>query len=229
MIHRHLPGTTRTDDGDPPDLLALARLLQVELPLLAAIDGLLLLAGSMAALALVALGLAGPVVAAVVLGPAWLVATAACLGALAGDPPGIRDLPRLLQRYVRIGGATALPLGLVASALVGTLGLMAAGPGRGWMAIPIALDVLALVVLGFGGVHVFMLAAMTDLGPRACWLAAVSLAGRNLVPSGGVLALMVRLALSVAAWGPWLASLLIGPACLLATATARRTTLGGGR
>lgn len=192
------------------------------LPLLAALDLLLVLAGSVAAFSLLTLGAAGPLLAAILLGPVWIGGTAACGRLLAGETPGARALLGEIRRHGRAGIALALPFGVVASLLLGTLAIGAGAEGPDWLLAPVAVDALVLVLLATGGTMVFTLAVETDLGGRARWLVALGLAGRNPMPCGGVLAAAVLLAISAANWGPFLASLLAGPGCLLTTAVARR-------
>ena len=231
MLSRdRLPATGQTlaarSDARPPtngdvDLVRLGRIVRSAVPVIAAIDLLLGLAGALVVAATLSVVLLAPLVAALLLGPVWLGATATCDRFLAGDQPGIRDLGAEIRRRAGTGVGLALGPAIVATLLLGTAGLHTATDGQRWLLIPIAIDAVVLTVLVFGCIAAFPLAIATDLRGRERWVAAIALAGQHLTASLGIAAIVVLLAVSVRLLGPFIALVVAGPLCLLVTATAR--------
>jgi hypothetical protein len=218
---------TATTEGDV-DLVRIGRLIWSELPLLVGINLAMTLAGTVVAVTLVTIAPLGPIVAALLLGPIWLGSTAICLRLDNRESPGWRDLIREIIARAGTGIRLALVPAVVASMLIGSIALMTADDGRRWMLAPIAADALVLIILLFGCLTVFPLAIVGDLGGRDRWLLSISLAGRHLVVSVGIVALAVLIALSLRVVGPFLAIILAGPYCLLVSVTARQTLLAPG-
>lgn len=216
-----MPGSPTRADRGSLDLVCLARLAWTELPVLALVDLLVTFAAAVVAVTALAAAPLAPLTAALLLGPVWLGATAACLRMGEGEAVGFGDLLRELRDRAKTGMSLALAPAAVGTLLLGSVGLMTAGDGRRWMLAPVAVDALVLIVLAFGGLAVFPLAVLTDLRGSDRWLAAIALAGRHLVASAGLLALSVLLALSARVAGPFLVLAMAGPACLLTAATVR--------
>src|SRR3712207_900521 len=87
--------------GDSTYLLGLALVIRSQVPLLATVGLLVALAGAVVAATTVSVAVLAPVVAAVLLGPVWLGATATCYRLLEGEAPGIRDLWAETRRRAR--------------------------------------------------------------------------------------------------------------------------------
>ena len=213
---------TRRPNGGGLDLVRLGRIAWSEVPLLAVIDLLLALAGAVVAVATLSVVMLAPVVAALLLGPVWIGATASCDRLLTGDALGIRDLCSEIRRHARTGAGLALAPATVATLLLGSIGIHTRTDGQRWLLLPIAVDAAVLSVLAFGCIAVFPLAVATELRGRERWFAAIALAGQNLTASFGVAAIVILLALSARQIGPFIALMMAGPLCLLVTAIARR-------
>lgn len=202
------------------------KLIWSELPLMMVISLLVTLASAVIAVLVVTVAVAAPLVSAVLIGPLWLGAVAICAHMLAGDAVGIRDLGAAIRHHARTGIELAMLPAIVATLLIGSVGILTANDDQRWLLLPIAVDAIALVVLVLGCITVFPLAAMTDLRGRARWLAALALAGRNLAAILGIAALVILLALSIRSVGPILILIAGGPLALLCAATTRRATDG---
>lgn len=213
---------SRRDPTDELDLLALARTVRDEVPLMMAISLATTLA--CAATAIVALTVApiAPFVAALTLGPVWIGAVAASIDAVDGNPTGLRGLLSAVRRHARTGIALTSVPAVVASALLGSLAISNARPDQRWLLAPIALDAILLAVVALGCVTIFPLALVSRLRGRDRWLAALALAGRDLTTTLGIVALIVLMALSTRLVGPSPALLLAGPLAMLSTLTVRR-------
>lgn len=216
---------SESDRRSPPpdrfDAARLARLVWSELPLLAVVDLLAGLAAAVVAVTALSVAPLAPVVAAVLLGPVWIGAVACCDRLVAGDPCGIRDLLREIRCRARTGIALAIVPAAAAALLLGSIRILTVRDGQRWMLAPIAVDATVLIVLACGCLTVFPLAVATELRGRERWFAAIGLAGQNLTASLGIVALAILLLLSVRFIGPFLAFSMVGPFCLLITATAR--------
>lgn len=211
----------RIDPVSSLDLGQIGRTLVAEIPLLAMINLLVGLATAVVAVAFLTVPLLAPVVAAGVLGPVWLGATATCARLLAGDPRGPWHLFGAIWRHGRTGIGLALLPAAVATLLLGSLGILAARPEQRWLLVPIAVDVAALTVIGLGGIAVFPLAVMTESRGRQRWLIALALAGRGPVTTAGITAIVVLLILAARHVTPFLALVMMAPLCLLMTAVSR--------
>jgi hypothetical protein len=197
------------------------RLVWTELPVLMLISLLATLAATVTMGVAVAVAALAPLVAAVLLGPAWIGSTTICARLLAGDAVGARSLVSAIWRRWRTGMGLSMPPAIVAMVLIGTASIRSGHEDQAWLLLPLGVDALILILLLLGGVMVFPLSVMTGLRGRDCWLAALALVGRNLVSTLGVAALVVLLALSVRYLGPILLLIAAGPLVLLCTAVTR--------
>jgi len=215
-------GETRRD----LDLILLGRLIWSELPLMAVINLMVVLSGTLVLATAIAFAPIAPLVGAILLGPVWVGATVGCSRLLAGDASGIGDLCRDIRQHALTGIRLALVPAVVVAVLMGSLAVESASDGQDWLLLPIAVDVMVLILLLFGSITAFTLAVATELHGRERWLAALVLAGRNLTVCLGIGALVVLLLLSVTIAGPFLALIAAGPLCLMTTA-ATRTFIDG--
>lgn len=225
-VGRGSPGHQRTPEpaaaADALDLPAIGRLVWSELPILAVIDLLFTLGVAVVAVVAMTVAALAPVVAAVLIGPVWLGGTAICNRTLDGDGVALRDVPVEVGRRAVTGMRIALVPGVVATLLIGSVTIQAAGGGsRTWMMLPIAVDSLVLTVVAFGCLMAFPLAVLSDLSGVGRWRTALVLAGRYPLMSAGLLAFGVLLLVSIRLVGPVVLLAAAGPFCLLVTATAR--------
>jgi hypothetical protein len=205
----------------PLDLMQVGRLVWTELPVLMLISLLATLAATVTMGVALAVAALAPLVAAVLLGPAWIGSTTVCVQLLAGDAAGARGLVLAIRKRWRTGTGLSMPPAIVAVILIGTASIRGSHEGQAWLLLPLGVDALALILLLLGGVMVFPLSVMTGLRGRDCWLAALALVGRNVVSTLGIAAFFVLLALSVRYLGPILLLIAAGPLALLCTAVTR--------
>jgi hypothetical protein len=217
----------RTPNPEPrkptfsPDFERIGRLIWRELPVMMLINLLVTLAAGLIAVTVVSLAIVAPLLAAVLLGPVWIGAIAVAERMLAGDAVGMRDLLAAIRRHARTGiGLAAVPA-IVATLLAGSIGILAAHEEQRWLLAPIAVDATVLCVLLLGCVTAFPLAVIGEARGMTRWIAALALAGHQLVAVLGVAALLVLLAFSVQLIGPWLVMLAAGPLALLCVAVTR--------
>jgi hypothetical protein len=208
------------------DLMHLGRVIWADLPLLMVINLLATLAGTVVMGVALAVAVLGPVVAALLMGPVWIGAIAISRCILGGEAAGVRDLALLMRRYARTGIGLAMLPATVAAILIASAGIRSANPDDRWLMLPIIIDALVLVVLSLGAILAFPLAIMTGVRGRDCWVAALALAGRNLLATLGVAALIVLLALSARFLGPMLLLIAAGPLAVLCTATTHGALQG---
>jgi hypothetical protein len=207
--------------ADRLNLAQIARLIWAEFPLMMAMNLLVTLAVSITGLFFVALIPLGPLTAALLLGPTWLGLTATCHEILEGDTPGWLELIHSVRASARRGIRLAFLPAAVATVLVLTIGLHTANQDQAWLIAPIALQAFVLTILAIGLVPLYPLAILRAGSDRDLWVSALALAGRNLIPVLGIIALLVLLALSIRMVGPLLALLFAGPIALLSTAMVR--------
>lgn len=208
-----------TDHGI--DLAQFGHIVWAELPLLMAVNLLMTLAGTVVMGAALAVAALAPIVAAVLMAPIWIGAIAVSCRILGGEAAGVRDLASLIHRHARTGIALAMLPAVVAALLIASAGILDANRDERWLMLPIAVDALVLVVLSLGAILAFPLSFMTGLRGRDCWVAALALAGRNLVATLGIAALIVLLALSARYLGPMLMLVAAGPLAALCSAVTR--------
>ena len=182
--------------GDGFVLRHLAATIWSELPLLLAID-LALLAGALPPLLLVASGLAplAPLAAALTLAPLWMAAVAAADRLLAGEAVPVRSFAGLVLRFGRSGSAAALVPALPLTALLGTLAILGADPGRRWLLVPLFVDASATVLALLGALAAFPLIVRTGLRGRPLWVRALA------AVAGSPLRTAATVAVVVLAWG----------------------------
>lgn len=203
------------------DLRYVGLVLWRELPLVLTLGLLATLAGGLTAIVAVAFSPLAPLAAAVTIGPIWMAMVAVAADLLDGRAVNVRQLAATLRRWAPTGIATAMVPAAVATLLLGSLGVLSAHPEQRWLLAPVALDATVLAVLALGAFGVFPLALVDRRSTRRRWITALGLAGRDLVTTLGLAALVVLLALSTQLVGPLVVALMAGPLAVLSTATTR--------
>jgi len=223
------PRTSDQRSAGPLDIELIGRLIRSELPVMMVINLLVTLAVALIAMTVVSMAVVAPTVAALLLGPVWIGAIAVSERMLAGEAVGMRDVLLAIWRHARTGiGLAAVPA-IVATLLAGSIGILAAHEEQRWLLAPIAADATVLSVLLLGCITAFPLAVMREARGMTRWIAALTLAGRQLVTVMGIAAVLVLLALSVQLIGPWLAMVAAGPLALLCAAVTRVGLAQAGR
>lgn len=204
-----------------------ARTIWYNLPVLLAMD-LVLLAGAAPAAALFFGGgsLLAPLVAALTLGPLWAGVVASADGMVRDEAVGVRAFANNVRRFARRGVAVSLLPSAVATAMVGTLGLLEASPGSRWLFVPLFVDGSVATLLVVAGFSAFSLATTGGLGGRTLWRTSLAVAAAGPMATVGTLALIVLLALLCGWAGPGILPFLPAPFAVYLSAITWNTVSG---
>jgi hypothetical protein len=208
-------------DRSGVDLVQLGKAIWAEMPLMMAANLLLTIVLSVSVVIGLTIPPLGPILAAVAVAPVWLGTVAICDLVLNGDGPGFVDLLRQIRLRARTAITISVAPAVVAVILVLSLGLLGEHSDQQWLWGPIAIDAVVLSVLMLGTFTIFPLALWSTLTGRARWVEALALAGKHLVATLGMAALVVLLGISIRFTGPFLALIMSAPIAMLSTATVR--------
>jgi hypothetical protein len=210
------------DPAEQPLALIVGRAIWENLPNLLVIDLCFALAVMPALLVSAAGGLlAAPLLLAVGVGPVWLAALAAGEAILDGEIVSARRMFGMLRVHAKRGVALALIPSAIVTILLGTLQLAGNGEQRRWMLAPLAVDALALSLVVIVGLGAGWLAARGNALNRDLMRRGALLAGSAPQVIGGMIAVLVLIAVSVQLIGPLMAIILAAPFALFACACFR--------
>lgn len=219
---RHRTHAPERDIAEQPLALVAGRAIWDNLPHLLVIDLLFALA-AMPALLIAAAGgvLAAPLLLAMGIGPIWLAALAAGEAMLDGEIVSPRRFLAFVRGLGARGIAMALIPGGIATVLLGTLQLAGEGETRRWMLAPVVVDGLALSLVAIVGLGAGWLAARGSAIDRGLLRRGALLAGSAPQAIGGMIAMLVLVAVSVQLIGPLMAIILAAPFALFVCACFR--------
>ena len=211
--------------ASPP---AIAVLIWRNLPLLVAIDALILLAVLPAAgLAVSGHVAAAPLAAALFVGPLWAATVATTDELLRQRVVSLGLVLGNLGRHARTGISVGLPPAVLASLTVLTMQVLAAGPKQPWLLVPLFLDGCAATVVILAQPALFSLATASRLRGAALWKAALGVAALRPSTIIGLLAIALLLWLIVAvSGGPGLLLFVPAPLAVYFSATTSAALCG---
>jgi uncharacterized membrane protein YesL len=194
------------------------------LPLLLFID--LVFAASVLAVLLVAsasMFIVAPPIAAVICGPI-LAATMATVDRLnLDDPVSVNGFFRLARQHAVAGIMVSLVPALLATALLGTIGLWVGNPGSRWLVLPLLLDCSLSILVLVSGVAVYSLATTGGLEGWNLWRVSIAIAVASPLATVGSLTLLALLGLLLTQLAPLLLLVIPAPFAVLCSATTWST------
>ncbi|WP_163513599.1 hypothetical protein [Fodinicola acaciae] len=183
-------------------LRGLASQLWQSLPLLLALDALLVIA-AIPVLATARVWLpAAPLVAALTVGPAWATATALTDQLTADRVRRLSDIASAFREHALTGVRVAAPAAVLASAI---LHVLAVTTLNSWGLLALALATAALVVIGVLTPAAYCMAVTAGRHGWMLWRTAASVAGMRPLFTVGSIALLVATATGLSSLSPALA------------------------
>ncbi len=196
------------------------------LPLLLAVDLILLLGALPAVVAVVVTPVAAPLVAALTVGPLWTATIALTDRLWTGRAGSLPLFFRLVWRHGCAGIALSLVPAAVVTMLLGTLRIMEDHPDQRWLLLPLLLDGTALVLVMLAGFAVASLAAATRRRGKSVWRDALVLVAARPAATISIVTLLVVIGTAVRFLGPVFVVTVMAPVAVVLSATTWETLRG---
>ena len=214
---------TEDIQGDAHVAVRVAATVWWNLPLLLAVDLILLLGAVPAIVVAVVTPVAAPLVAALTVGPLWIATIALSDRLWTGRAGSLPLFFRLVRRHGRAGIALGLvPVGVV-TMLLGTLRIMEDHPDQHWLLLPLLLHGGALVLVTLAGFAVASLAVATRRCGRDVWRDALALVAARPAATIATATLLLVIASAVRLLGPVFLVTITAPFGVVLSATTSET------
>ncbi len=214
---------TEDIQGDAHVAVRVAATVWWNLPLLLAVDLILLLGAVPAIVVAVVTPVAAPLVAALTVGPLWIATIALSDRLWTGRAGSLPRFFRLVRRHGRAGIALALVPAAVVTMLLGTLRIMEVHPDQRWLLLPLLLDGSALVLVTLAGFAVASLAVATRRCGRRVWRDALALVAAKPAATITIVTLLVLIGSVVRLLGPVFLVTIMAPMAVVLSATTWET------